>query len=142
MAGIGLLSTEMDSDESSPVAGDVYEYDGVELPSAPELSYNLVARYYIPLGDVGEITLQGDYTWQDDHFLQVENDPYSHHESYGIANAKVAWNSVDGRYTVEAFVNNLADEEYFTYQNTLGDDWGYGVWGKPRTYGARFTWRL
>ncbi len=142
IGGIGILSTEMDSNKSSPVAGDIYEYDGVELPSAPELSYNMVARYYISLGDAGELTLQGDYSWQDDHFLQVENDPYSMQESYGITNAKLAWSSSDGRYTVETFVNNLTDEEYFTYQNTLGDDWGYGVWGKPRTYGARFLWRL
>lgn len=142
IAGAGFLSTEMESDKSSRVAGDIYEYDGVELPSAPEISYNLVARYYIPLGDAGELALQADYSWQDDHFLQVENDPYSHHESYGIANAKVGWASIDGRYTFELFVNNLADEEYFTYQNTLGDDWGYGVWGKPRTYGARFAWKM
>ncbi len=142
IAGLGVLTTEMDSDKSGQVAGDIYEFDGNELPSAPELSYNLVARYYIPLGDMGELALQADYSWQDDHYLQVENDPYSHHESYGIANAKLGWNSLDGRYTVEVFVNNLADEEYFTYQNTLGDDWGYGVWGKPRTYGARFAWKM
>lgn len=142
IVGGGYLSTEMDSDQSSVVAGDAYSYDGIELPSAPELSFNAVVRYYIPLGDTGELALQADYTWQDDHFLQVENDPYSHHESYGIANAKISWVSLSGSYTVEAFANNLADEEYFTYQNTLGDDWGYGVWGKPRTYGAKFTWKL
>ncbi len=140
--GAGYLSTEMDSDQSSPVAGDLYDYDGIELPSAPEWSFNTVMRYYIPLGDAGEITLQADYSWQDDHFLQVENDPYSHQDSYGIANAKVSWASSDGRFILDAFVNNLSDEEYFTYQNTLGDDWGYGVWGKPRTAGARLTWHL
>lgn len=142
IAGLGLLDTELDSDVSSPVAGDLYDYDGAQLPSAPELTYNLVARYYIPLGESGELTLQADYNWLDDHFLQVENDPYSHHESYGIANARIGWNSVEGRFTVDAFVNNAADEEYFTYQNTLGSDWGYGVWGKPRTYGVRLGWRL
>ncbi len=140
--GAGYLSTEMDSDQSSPVAGDLYDYDGIELPSAPEWSFNTVMRYYIPMGESGEVTLQADYSWQDDHFLQVENDPYSLQESYGIANAKVSWASSDGRYILEAFVNNLTDEEYFTYQNTLGDDWGYGVWGKPRTLGARVTWHL
>lgn len=139
IAGLGLLSTELDSDISSPVAGDIYSYDGAELPSAPELTYNVVARYYIPLGDAGELALQADYNWMDNHFLQVENDPYSHHESYGLANAKVSWVSVDGRYRADVFMNNVTDEEYFTYQNTLGDDWGYGVWGKPRTYGASFA---
>jgi iron complex outermembrane receptor protein len=78
----------------------------------------------------------------DDHYLQIENDPYSKEDAYGLGNAKVAWSSLDGSYVVEAFVRNLADEEYFTYQNTLGSDWGYGVWGKPRTFGAKFTWHM
>ena len=138
IAGLGLLDTEFDSDQIFRVAGDEYTLDGNELPSAPELTYNLVARYYLPLVDRGELAFQADYAWQDDHFLQIENDPYSRHDSYGIANAKVSWHSPDGRYSVSAFVNNLTDEEYFTYQNTLGADWGYGVWGKPRTSGMRF----
>ena len=138
IAGLGLLDTEFDSDQIFLVAGDEYTLDGNELPSAPELTYNLVARYYLPLVDRGELAFQADYAWQDDHFLQIENDPYSRHDSYGIANAKVSWHSPDGRYSVSAFVNNLTDEEYFTYQNTLGADWGYGVWGKPRTSGMRF----
>ncbi len=139
IAGAGVLDTEFDSDQIFLVAGDSYTLDGNELPSAPELTYNLVARYYVNLGDRGELALQGDYAWQDDHYLQIENDPYSHHDSYGIANARVSWVSRDERYTVEAFVKNLTDEEYFTYQNTLGPDWGYAVWGKPRTAGLGFT---
>lgn len=139
IAGLGLLDTEFDSDQIFIVAGDNYTLDGNELPSAPELTYNLVGRYYINLGNNGEIALQADYSWQDDHYLQIENDPYSLHDSYGIANAKVSWVSRDSTYTVDVFVNNLADEEYFTYQNTLGPDWGYGVWGKPRTAGVRLA---
>lgn len=142
IAGLGLLDTEFDSDQIFIVAGDNYTLDGNELPSAPSLTYNLVARYYINLGDRGEIALQGDYAWQDDHYLQIENDPYSRHDSYGIANAKVSWQSLEGTYTVEAFVRNLTDEEYFTYQNTLGPDWGYAVWGKPRTAGVRLAMKL
>ncbi len=142
IGGIGVLSTEFDSDQIFFVAGDEYTLDGNELPSAPELTYNLVARYYIGLGNSGSLALQADYSWQDEHFLQIENDPYSLHESYGIANAKVSWESPSARYTLEAFVRNATDEEYFTYQNTLGGDWGYGVWGQPRTTGVRVAWRL
>lgn len=142
IAGAGVLDTEFDSDQIFRVAGDQYTLDGNELPSAPGLTYNLMARYYLGLGDVGEMVFQADYSWQDDHFLQIENDPYSQHDAYGIANARISWHSPGGRYNVAAFVNNLADEEYFTYQNTLGDDWGYGVWGQPRTVGVRVGWHL
>ena len=135
IASLGLLDTELDSDKSTIVAGETVSLDGVSLPSAPELSYSLIGRYYI-----GNVSLQLDYSWQDEHFLQVENDPYSKSPSYGIANASIDWTSEDGAWGVSFFAQNLADEEYFTYQNSLGDDWGYGVWGKPRTFGLKFKW--
>lgn len=136
IAGLGLLDTEFDSEQRFRVAGDFYQLDGNELPSAPELTFNLVARYYLDLATAGSLTFQVDYAWQDDHYLQVENDPYSIQESYGIANAKVSWLSPEGTVNASVFMENATDEEYFTYQNTLGDDWGYAVWGKPSWYGA------
>jgi len=142
IAGVGLLDTEISSDISFPVAGTEFSLDDNETPSAPELTYNVVGRYYLPLGDRGEMVFQADYAWQDDHFLQIENDPFSHHDSYGIANARIGWYSPEGRFSVEVFAENLGDEEYFTYQNTLGGDWGYAVWGKPRTTGVRFIWKM
>ncbi|WP_181918394.1 MULTISPECIES: TonB-dependent receptor [unclassified Wenzhouxiangella] len=140
IGGLGLLDTELDSDRTSIVAGDVLSLDGNELPSAPAISYNLLARYYRPLKGGSEMAFQLDYSWQDEHFLQVENDPFSRHPSYGIGNAKVTWRSADRQWAVSGMVKNITDEEYFTYQNTLGDDWGYGVWGKPRTWSVQVRW--
>lgn len=142
IAGASFLDTEFDSDQEFIVAGNTYSLDGNKLPSAPGFTYNLVARYYMTLESAGELVFQGDYAWQDDHYLQIENDPFSHHQSYGLANVKVGWHSPTGRYAVEAFIENLTDEEYFTYQNTLGSDWGYGVWGKPRWYSLRLSYKL
>ena len=144
IGGAGWLTTEFDSDQIFYVAGDSYTLDGNELPSAPEFTYNLMARYYLSLGESGDLVFQGDYAWQAEHFLQIENDPYSRHDSYGLANASVSWHSPSDSYSysVEGFVRNLTDEAYFTYQNTLGDDWGYGVWGQPRTAGVRLNWQL
>ena len=135
IGSLGLLDTEMDSDKSTIVAGETVSLDGISLPSAPELSYSVIGRYYI-----GNVSLQLDYSWQNEHFLQVENDPYSKSPAYGIANASVDWMSEDGIFGVSLYAQNLADEQYFTYQNSLGDDWGYGVWGKPRTFGLKFKW--
>ena len=141
IAGAGWLNTEFDSEQIFRVAGDEYTLDGNELPSAPELTYNFVARYYHQLATRGELVFQGDYSWQDDHHLQIENDPYAQHDAYGIANAKISWHAANQRLSAAIFVNNLFDEEYFTYQNTLGLDWGYAVWGKPRTAGVRVDWK-
>ena len=142
IGGAGWLTTEFDSAQIFHVAGDDYTLDGNELPSAPEFTYNLMARYYMSLGENGELVFQGDYAWQAEHFLQIENDPYSRQDAYGLANASISWHSPSDRYSVEGFVKNLTDEQYFTYQNTLGSDWGYGVWGQPRTAGMRLNWKL
>ncbi len=137
IGGLGLLSTDIDSDLITTVGGVDIPIDGNEMPSAPGLTYNLVGRYY--LGDTW--TFQLDYTWQDDHYLQLENDPWSKQDAYGIANARIAWTSVSGAYSVAVAVNNLFDEEYFTYLNTGGSDWGYGVWGAPQTAYIKFTYK-
>jgi len=134
IAGLGWLDTEFSSDQIFDVAGDEYSLDGNETPSAPAWTYNLVARYYQELGDRGELTYQVDYAWQDDHFLQLSNDPYSFQEGYGLANAKLSWTSPGDKYTLSAFVNNLTDEQYFTYQNT------WGPIGVTASGGSRARW--
>ncbi|MDO3381598.1 TonB-dependent receptor [Gilvimarinus algae] len=126
ITGLGLLDTEIDSDLVTNVGGQEIAIDGNEMPSAPGVSANMVARYYL-----NSWTFQADYTWVGDHELQLENDPWSKQDAYGIANAQVSWRS--GAWKVTGAVKNLLDEEYFTYQNTGGDDWGYAVWGAPQT---------
>jgi iron complex outermembrane receptor protein len=135
IASLGLLNTEMSSNKSTIVGGQTVELNGISLPSAPELSYSFIGRYYID-----NMSLQLDYSWQDEHFLQIENDPYSKSPAYGIVNASINWSSEDGVWGISLFAQNLANKEYFTYQNSLGDDWGYGVWGKPRIFGLKFKW--
>lgn len=142
IAGLGLLDSEFDSTQQFEVAQEFYYLDGNELPSAPGMTYNLVGRYYLPLAERGEAVFQLDYAWQDDHYLQIENDPYSYQDGYGIANAQISWTSPSGITSAALFVKNVFDEEYFTYQNTLGPDWGYGVWGKPRSVGLEVAWQL
>lgn len=128
IAGLGLLNTEIDSDLLTNVAGKDIAVDGNEMPSAPETSANMVARYYL-----NDWTFQADYFWMGDHELQLENDPWSKQDAYGVASAQISWAPESGTWAVTAAVKNLADEEYFTYLNTGGSDWGYGVWGAPRT---------
>ena len=136
--GLGLLDTEFDSPSNLfwNVGGTDYFLDGNELQGAPGSNFNAIARY-----SINNVTLQLDYSWRDDQFLQTENDPFSLEEAYGLANARISWSSDDQRYTLEAFVRNLSDEVYRDYQNTLGADWGTISWGRPRTSGIRFTYR-
>ena len=116
-------------------------FDGNKVSAAPEVNYSLAGRHHVPLGDAGTLTLQASYRWQDDVYFGVDNDPLEIFDSYGVANARLIWRSANERYTLEGFVDNLADEEYFVhaFSNTGGTGVvsSVGIWGLPRTYGVR-----
>ena len=134
-ATLGLLDTEVS--DSDP------DFDGNRVAAAPEVNYSLAGRYHISVGEHGTVTLQASYTWKDDVFFGVDNDPLEIWESYGVANARLIWRSVDERYRLEGFVDNLTDEDYVVHAFSLAGATGTigtaGVWGTPRTYGIRAT---
>jgi iron complex outermembrane receptor protein len=72
--GYGDTDSKIKSDNlAQDVAnGTNISLDGNELPfSNPSL--NVGARYYIPLGGNGTLSLQANYHWMDDHYFSAEN---------------------------------------------------------------------
>ena len=132
-ATLGVMDTEVDDPDPG--------FDGNKVAAAPELNYTLLGRHHVPLGGLGTATLQVSYRWQDDVYFGVDNDPLEIFDSYGVANARLIWRSADERYTLEGFVDNLADEEYFVHAFSSSGGTGVvgsvGIWGLPRTYGVR-----
>lgn len=117
-------------------------FDGNEVSVAPHFSYTLMGGYHLPLGEKwGTLSLQAHYRWQDSVFFGIDNLPLATFHSFGVVDSRLVWKSVDKRYTVEAFADNLADEEYFVHSYAVGSpgDGMAGVWGMPRTYGVRLT---
>lgn len=128
--------------------------NGNRLAQAPEFSGNAIIRYTVPLGNSGDLTLQADGRYQTSVFSGVDNDPSEKIDAYGIANARISWKSADGNYGLEAFVDNVFDKQILQqiFHNTLGSfpttitataptfDSGFGVWGRPRTWGVRATY--
>lgn len=153
--GVGVLDTEVDSSQfantqpltpaDDPATPGINEslspVDGNELANAPELSYNLMAKHIVPLGDNGKISFQLGYNWRDDIFFGVDNNPYEAQESFGLLDARISWTSVSESLVIEVFGNNLTDEEYFIHGFVDMTNGAFsGIWGKPATYGARATY--
>ena len=132
-ASLGFIDNEVE--DSDPA------FDGNEVAATPRWNYNLMGRLNYPLGGTGTVTLQASYSWQDDVFFGVDNDPLERFESYGVADARLIWRSMDEKYVLEAYVQNLSDEEYLVHSFTSGAAGGgaVGIWGLPRTYGIRAT---
>lgn len=142
LLGLGLLDTEIKSDESltSTIDGLV-SLDGNELPSSPEWTVNGVFRYSFPLESRGNLVLQADFNYRADVFYTINNSKYETQDSYGIWNLRAIWTSPNDHWNVEAYVENVGDEEYFTYALGLDDQTLDILWGKPRWAGFKVAYK-
>lgn len=150
--GASYLDTRIIANPAFSADGRVL--NGNRLAQAPEFSGNAIVRYTLPLGDSGDLTFQADGRWQSYVYSGVDNDPAERVAGYGVANVRVNWKSGDGRYGLEAFVDNVFDKQVIQqiFHNTLGSfpatvtgtapafDSGFGVWGRPRTWGVRASY--
>ncbi|MDZ7669481.1 MAG: TonB-dependent receptor [Gammaproteobacteria bacterium] len=135
--GLGLLSTEY-QDFVIP-SGD---FSGNEITMSPEVTFNGLIQYDIPLGRSGTVTLQTDFNYQDEVFFDALNNPLLREDDYWLWNARASWKSADERWEVAAFGRNLGDKEYMVYAFDLSF-FGFNeeMIGTPRGYGVELTYR-
>jgi hypothetical protein len=126
-----------------------------ETPSnSPKLQFNLGLQWEQEISNGLGLRLRADYNWRDDqNITRVTQDSTADIDAYGLLNLRAALTSSDGRWQVETFVNNVADEAYFVQAvrqplgalisagdfNGAGGSAGYS--GAPRTVGLQFTLR-
>jgi iron complex outermembrane receptor protein len=86
---------------------------GAILPESPENKVSFNATYAWKT-DPGTLTLSGTFIWKDQTYGSIFNRPLALAPSYETVNLRAIWDAAGGRYTLIAFVNNVA--------NTLGYD--------------------
>jgi iron complex outermembrane recepter protein len=110
---------------------------------APEWSFNGLVRYAWPAFG-GELAVQSDYSWKDDHTFNLAYTPVIEEGSYGVANARISFTTADQAWTAAVFVNNFTNESYraFAFDTTTYFGATENVPGTERWYGAevRFSW--
>lgn len=136
-------ATFMDSEVKNILLPDLTTVVNHELPQAPSISGNALARYEFPLA-TGIASIQGDVLYSDDFCFTVLCAPVEAETSYTVANARVGYAGGDRRWEIAAFVNNLFEEEYrvYAFDSSLFSGVVAGVYGKPRTWGVTGTWRF
>jgi iron complex outermembrane receptor protein len=114
-----------------------------DLPQAPRLSGNLLARYDFPIG-AGTGMIQADMVYSDDFCFTVLCAPVEAEEHYTVANARIGYTAPDGRWEIAAFVNNAFEEAYrvYAFDSSLFSGVVAGVYGKPRTWGLTASYRF
>lgn len=126
-------------------------YDGNRFRLSPDHRASFGLTWKIPVTG-GLIEVQPTYTWQSEMFFDDNNDRSSLQtgnfvpdvlvdevqESYGLLNLRVRVTGEAGDWSVEAFADNLLDEEYIKDAGNTGDSLGLPTFiaGEPRTYGV------
>ena len=85
-----------------------------DAPLAPDVTINGLVRYtWSAFG--GEVALQGDFRWVDDHKFNLAVSELASEGDYVVLNARLDYTTSDERWNAAVFVNNLTDEEYRTF---------------------------
>lgn len=138
---------------------DTGEYDGNRFRLSPDHQASIGATARFALGQ-GELRITPTYTWQSEVFFDDNNDrpelqtvargafvadliQDEVQDSYGLLNLRVAYGPLDGRWEVEAFADNLLDEEYIKDAGNTGDSLGLPTFiaGAPAMFGAQVKLR-
>ena len=119
-----------------PTAGTFAPRD-VDMVAAPDVTLNGMLRYQWPAFK-GNMAAIASFYWQDDTWYDIQNFDISRANSYIVGNLRLKWTSEKNDWTVSAFVNNIADEEFITYAFDFTGPGGFNQlhFGKPRWFGG------
>jgi len=142
MLGAGFIDNNVEDAYTLP-SGEATDRTAV---LTPEWNLNGLIRYeWQQMG--GRMAVQLDATYMDEHYFQLKNSPVAKEDAYVLSNARISYTSEDESWRVDAFVNNLTDEEYRTMAFDLAGEpavGGFGLvenyYGLPRWWGVSFNY--
>jgi len=139
--GAAAMSSEVDA-VPDLFGGNV---SGVELPNAPSLSLNWLARYTIQQSIMdGFVSLQVDGNYNAEQFLLGTNADATKEDAYSVWNASVNYVSLDQHWKGSLWVKNLTDEDYRIYSLDLAAAIGgtTDVYAPPLTAGVSLAYHF
>ncbi len=110
------------------------------LPQAPHASGNALARYQFPLvGGTGSV--QWDILYSGAFCFTVLCAPVERERAYSVQNLRIGFVSLDKRWEIAGFIDNLTNHAYrsYAFDSSLFAGLVAGVYAKPRTWGLTAT---
>lgn len=136
---LGLNYALLDTELGEYINAAGKDFTGKKLSRSPDSSYSLSAQYWFDLQGKGTLSVRAAYEYTGDQFFDAGNEPIVAGEAgYGLLNASLRYESVDGNWSVTGWAKNLTDELYRTTSITAGDT-GFARIGNPRTVGITFN---
>ncbi len=132
----------------APPLGPGISIEGNDLIRAPEWKVNLGGQYTYHAGSMGSFTARVEGSYTSTYFNDIFNGeaPFATETtqpSFWLGNARVIWDSVDGRYQAMFFVDNFTEELYAENRVSFNTPSALvmvaGQFAAPRTFGARLS---
>jgi outer membrane receptor protein involved in Fe transport len=118
-------------------------------------SFRLTARHALSLGttlemktgSAGSIRITPVYQYRSRQYFDDDNTRFGgalRQDGFSLVHVRAAWRSANGRWSVEAFVENAFDRAYLIDAGNFGANYNIPTFirGDPRTYGLSATVRL
>jgi iron complex outermembrane receptor protein len=112
----------------------------------PKHKITIAVDYHLPLDPaLGDISLGGNFTWQDHFFNSTSQDPLQTTPDLSLLNLQAQWQNVMGHpFDLSFFMTNAADKAYglggFEIYRSVGTS--SLVWSEPRMFGFRMRYRF
>lgn len=113
-----------------------------KMPLSPRVTANALVRYSWPAAG-GRIAAQVNGRWTDSFYFYAANEPITRQGSYSTVDARLSYQTGDGRWEFALWGKNLADTDYYNFRLDVGSlsYCGCGV-AAPRTVGGTVSWRM
>jgi len=110
---------------------------GNRIPQSPTFKSTLMVSYDIDLGSAGKLSPTGTWLHSSSYYTTDRNTVLDHQGSYDKFDASLRWSSADGRTYIEAYGDNLTNQEILL-SGVIGRRQRIQVsYAAPRTYGIR-----
>ncbi|MCU0759704.1 MAG: TonB-dependent receptor [Steroidobacteraceae bacterium] len=139
-----LMEAEFDRYPLAPAPArytGFFDLSGNDIPYAPDYKFTAVVGYDIPLAGGGAVTPQATVLYSGAYQLTDFNTVLDEQGSFYKLDLRLGWRSAEGRYTAEAFVNNVTDEVTIN-RATFGSRGLNNSFDAPRMWGLRFGARF
>ena len=132
-AGVDIILGAAYNDIEVDLGGGAPKTTSVQ---SPKWNLNGLVRYEWPvLG--GAMAAQFDFLHRSKHYFSLTGAPTVEENGYTLMNASLMYTSAEGRWSLNAFVQNLGDEEHLVQTFDLS---GPGVFGMVEQYYNRPRW--
>lgn len=127
------------------VPNNFVDLAGETPPWSPDFSFNLSVLYDMDLGDYGTLTPSIQVAYTDDysnHGFNLPDDPIGMQDAYTKTDFRLHWISPEQDFELQAFIENIEDEEVSTRAQVGGDDRAQTTPGYPKNYGLKLKYNF